>query len=414
MFTSVCLLFVCLSSAGNTGNAFKLEPHPSGQSASLVASKRLDREAKSLYIITIQATNNDENKTTTKVILINVTDENDNPPVFSRHNYSVTIFSNRSIGSEVLRVNAKDADIGENARISFHLLNYRSLFRILPRSGTILLNQKIRVDRTTRPYELQVEARNGAHKSLTIVRVRVLPVNEYRPFFENLKYTIRVSEAIKTGNSVTRVLARDYDYGVNGELNFTIITGNKTYFRIDDDGVVRTRQSLLTLGGSNYTLTVVVSDKGTPPKRSLHVADVYITIEEIQKHKVKFDLPLYHVSIAEDTPVGTSILTVRAVTGMRRTRIHGTSQAERKLDRKSRKVVYSIGNPNGYRYFSIGKHTGEIKTKAAMDYEKVKSYRYVIKKNKYSDVFLKQQQQQKNVNNQGLMKWSKHYFLYRG
>ena len=388
MFTSVYLLFVCLSSAGNTGNAFKLEPHPRGQGASLVASKRLDREAKSLYTITIQATNNDENKTTTKVILINVTDENDNPPVFSRHNYSVTIFSNRSSGSEVLRVNATDADIGENARISFHLLNYRTLFRILPRSGTILLNQKLRVDRTTRPYELQVEARNGAHKSLTIVRVRVLPVNEHRPFFENLKYTIRVSEAIKTGNSVTRVLARDYDYGVNGELNFTIITGNKTYFRIDDDGVVRTRQSLLTLGGSNYTLTVVVSDKGIPPKRSLHVADVYITIEEIQKHKVKFDLQLYHVSIAENTPVGATILTVRAVTGMRRTRIEGTSQVERKLDRKSRRVVYSIGNPDGYRYFSIGRHTGEIKTKVAMDYEKVKSYRYVINKNKYSDVFL--------------------------
>ena len=360
---------------GNTGNAFELRPHPSGRSASLLASKRLNRETKSLYNITIQAINADENKTSTKMIQIKVTDENDNAPVFSRHNYSVTIFSNFSSGSEVLRVNATDADVGENARIWFYLINHRNLFRLLPQTGTILLNQKIRVDRT-HSYTLFVGANNGAHKTITTVRVRVLAMNEYRPFFENLKYTIHVSEALKTGNSVTKVLARDYDYGTNGELNFTIISGNKSYFRIDENGVVRTRESLLKLGGSNCTLTVVVSDKGTPPKRSTDKAQVFIIITEIKKDKVKFDLPIYHVSIAENTPIGATILVVRAVTGVKTTRIEGPTQlAERRLDRKSKRVVYSIGNADGYRYFSIGKHTGEIRTKVAMDYEKIKNYR---------------------------------------
>ena len=342
-----------------------------------MASKRLDRETRSFYNITIRATNTEENKTSTKVISINVTDENDNPPVFSSTNHSVTIFSNLSSGSEVYRVSATDADVGENARMRFYLLNLQSLFRILPQSGTILLNQKVRVDRA-RTFTLIVAARNGAHKTITNVKVRVLAVNEYRPFFENLRYTIKVSEALKTGNSVTKVLARDFDYGINGELNFTIIAGNKSYFNIDDEGVVRTSESLLTLGGLNCTLTVIVRDKGTPPKRSKHIAKVFITIQEIKKHKVKFDLPIYHVAIAENTPIGTTILTVRAVTGMKKTRIEEIPQAERRLDKRSKRVVYSIANPDGHLYFSIGKHTGDIRTKGPMDYEKIKEYRQVV------------------------------------
>lgn len=355
---------------GNTGNAFELRPHPLGQSASLVAIRRLDREKISWYNLTILAVNIDENKTSTRVLSINVTDKNDNAPVFSHTNYSVTILSNLSSGSEVFRINATDADIGENARTRFYLLNHQSLFRMLPESGTILLNQKVRVDRAN-SYTLIVAARNGAHKTITTVKVHVLGVNEHRPFFEIPEYKVKVSEALKAGNSVTKVLATDYDYGKNGELNFTIIAGNVSYFSIDKEGVVKTRQSLLTRGGLNGSLTIIVSDKGTPPKRSVDVAKVYITIEEIKKHKVKFDLERYHVTIAENTPIGATILAVRAVSGVRREKLE-----EQRLDRKSSKrVVYSIGNADGNRYFKIGKHTGLITTQVAMDYEKVKEYR---------------------------------------
>lgn len=337
-----------------------------------MATRRLDRETTPWYNLTILATNTEENKTNTTVLSINVTDDNDNAPVFTHTNYSVNIFSNRSSNSEIFRVSASDADTGENARIRFYLLNHQSLFRMLPESGTILLNQKLRVDRK-RTYTLIVAARNGGHKTITFVTVRVLPVNEYRPFFENLQYRIRVSEAMKSGSSVIKVLAKDFDFGANGELNFSIIAGNMSYFSIDDEGVVRTRMSLLTLGGKNCSLTVIVSDKGTPPKRSKYIARVYIIIDAIKKHKVTFDLKEYHVTLAENTPVGSTILTVRAITGS--TKLDEIPQAERRLEKRSKRVVYSIGNPMGNLAFTIGRHTGEIRTKVSLDYEKVKEYR---------------------------------------
>ena len=357
---------------GNIGNAFELTHHPLGQSASLVATKRLDRETTPWYNLTILAKNTEENKTSTTVLSINVTDDNDNAPIFTRTNYSVTILSNRSSGSEIFRVSATDADVGDNARIRFYLLNHQSLFRMLSSSGTILLNQKLRVDRK-RTYTLIIAARNGPHKTITFVSVRVLPVNEYRPFFENLQYRIKVSEAMKVGNSVIKVLAKDFDYGTNGELNFSIIAGNISFFSIDDTGVVRTRASLLTLGGKNSTLTVVVNDRGKPPKRATHIAKVFIIIEAIKKHKVTFDLKEYHVAIAENTPVGATILTVRAVFG--RTKVDEIPQAQRRLDKRSKRIVYSIGNALGNLAFTIGRHTGEITTKLNLDYEKIKEYR---------------------------------------
>ena len=76
------------------------------------------------------------------------------------------------------------------------------------------------------------------------------------------------------------------------------------------------------------------------------------------------------MTIAENTPIGATILAVRAVSGVKREKLE-----EQRLDRKSKRVVYSIGNADGNRYFKIGKHSGLITTQVAMDYEKVKEYR---------------------------------------
>lgn len=80
---------------------------------------------------------------------------------------------------------------------------------------------------------------NGVYKSIVNVVVRVFLVNENRLFFENLKYNVKVFEVLKVGNLVIKVLVLDFDYGINGEFNFIVIVGNKIYFIIDDEGVVR-------------------------------------------------------------------------------------------------------------------------------------------------------------------------------
>ena len=50
---------------------------------------------------------------------IHISDENDNPPVFTQGIYTATIPENVPQGYSVTRVNTSDADIGINAEHSF-------------------------------------------------------------------------------------------------------------------------------------------------------------------------------------------------------------------------------------------------------------------------------------------------------
>ena len=43
-------------------------------------------------------------------VIINVTDENDHPPVFAQSNYTVNIEENTKIGSNIVTVTATDND----------------------------------------------------------------------------------------------------------------------------------------------------------------------------------------------------------------------------------------------------------------------------------------------------------------
>jgi hypothetical protein len=48
-------------------------------------------------------------------------DANDNAPEFEHTRYSVQLPANASLGQQVIRVAARDADDGENARLTYTL-----------------------------------------------------------------------------------------------------------------------------------------------------------------------------------------------------------------------------------------------------------------------------------------------------
>ncbi|NXH90108.1 PCDGE protein, partial [Edolisoma coerulescens] len=56
-------------------------------------------------------------------VRVNVTDANDNPPVFSKRVYEARVAENPPVGSLVLRVRATDADAGSNGRVSYSFSN---------------------------------------------------------------------------------------------------------------------------------------------------------------------------------------------------------------------------------------------------------------------------------------------------
>ena len=95
----------------------------------------LDRETTALYVLNIVATDSgtmDAVRSTTHVLTVTITDDNDNAPVFSPTYYFVSISENAAVGTTVTSVTATDADSSTAGTITYGIAsgNSGNVFRV--------------------------------------------------------------------------------------------------------------------------------------------------------------------------------------------------------------------------------------------------------------------------------------------
>ncbi|NXN12547.1 PCDG9 protein, partial [Indicator maculatus] len=154
--------------------------------AELVLRRTLDREREqSLQLVLTALDSGDPPLSGTAQLCINVTDANDNAPVFAQDRYRVSLREDSPPGSMVLNVSATDADAGTNARITYGFgetpTKVLQKFVLDSESGIMTLQEALDFEQT-RSYTLLVEARDGG--SLVThceVEVEVLDVNDNAP-----------------------------------------------------------------------------------------------------------------------------------------------------------------------------------------------------------------------------------------
>ncbi|KAF7228198.1 protocadherin gamma-C5-like [Nothobranchius furzeri] len=102
---------------------FALKPSFS-QNYALITNGVLDRENVSEYHVEITATDaGSPPLSSKKTVVVSITDVNDNAPVFSQPSYNVYLKENGVPGSILYSVSASDLDSGENAKISYSILD---------------------------------------------------------------------------------------------------------------------------------------------------------------------------------------------------------------------------------------------------------------------------------------------------
>ncbi|NWW99876.1 PCDG7 protein, partial [Caloenas nicobarica] len=156
----------------------------------VVTSRELDREQVSEYnpnlrLVLTALDGGDPPRSGTAQLCINVTDANDNAPVFVQDRYLVSLREDAPPGSTVLNVSASDADAGTYARITYGFgkmpAKVLQKFVVDAERGTITLKETLDFE-DTRGYTLLVEARDGgglvAHCEVEVV---VLDVNDNAP-----------------------------------------------------------------------------------------------------------------------------------------------------------------------------------------------------------------------------------------
>ncbi|NXH84205.1 PCDGH protein, partial [Edolisoma coerulescens] len=192
--------------------------------AELVLRRALDREKEqSLRLVLTALDGGDPPRSGTAQLWINVTDANDNPPVFAQDRYRVSLREDAPPGWTVLNVSASDADAGTNARISYSFgetpAKVLQKFVVDAETGAITLQEALDFEET-RGYTLLVEARDGgglvAHCE---VELDVLDVNDNVPEITILSLSSPVPEDAPTGTVVALLNVNDPDSGENGQVS---------------------------------------------------------------------------------------------------------------------------------------------------------------------------------------------------
>ncbi|CAM5170924.1 unnamed protein product [Natator depressus] len=340
----------------------------------LMLEKSLDREKQnSQHLILTAVDGGDPVRSGTAYIRINVTDANDNPPVFSEEIYKVSLRENLPRGSLVLQVKAADQDEGLYAQITYSFSNIpdnaRTLFFLDPEEGRIT-NTRILDFEDTHKYMLGVEARDGGGQSAhSKVQIEILDENDNAPELTFTSVSSPVAEDSVPGTVIALIKVRDQDTGENGEVSchiqhnlpFKVVVSSNSYYKLLTDSTLDRERT------PEYNITITATDKGSPPLSTQKT--ILLHISDINDNAPLFEKPSYTAYVPENNPSGASIFSVKA--------------SDRDLDRNAR-VTYSILSSNLQEvplssYISINSQTGAIYAQRSFDYEQFREFEMQVK-----------------------------------
>ncbi|XP_038006496.1 protocadherin gamma-B5-like [Motacilla alba alba] len=283
----------------------------------LVLRHALDREREhSLSLVLTALDGGDPPRTGTAQLWINVTDANDNPPVFAQDRYRVSLREDAPPGSTVLNVSASDADAGTNAHITYGFGEMADKvlqkFMVDGETGMITLHEALDFE-DTRAFSLAVEATDGgglvAHCK---VEVEVLDVNDNPPEITVLSLSSPVPEDAPVGTVVALLKVRDRDSGENGQVSCEL-SGEAPLSLVASSGgsyKVVTASALDREQACEHRVTVVARDRGRPALRSSR--ELVLEVSDVNDNAPVFEEAAYSAYVAENNAAGALVLRVQA------------------------------------------------------------------------------------------------------
>ncbi|XP_045886278.1 protocadherin gamma-C5-like [Micropterus dolomieu] len=268
------------------GSTFNLKPSFSDNYA-LVTSGALDRESFPEYNIEITATDSGSPPLSSKkTINVSIADVNDNPPVFTQPSYNVYLKENGVPGSILYSVSASDLDFGENAKISYSILDSKvqdvsvsSYVYINSDNGSIYSMHSFDYEKL-KVFQIQVQAKDQGSPSLSsnaTVHVFILDQNDNAPAviypssaaLGSLSHQ-RMPRSAKAGHLVTKVTAVDADSGHNAWISYRLAEAtDASLFTVNlYTGEVRTKRAASEQDDSSQRLLIEIKDDGEPVQSS--------------------------------------------------------------------------------------------------------------------------------------------------
>ncbi len=349
---------------GTDASSFDID----SSSGQLKVKAALDYEDKTSYSVRITVSDGD--LTDRISVTIRVTDVDDNrAPVFSQDSFTlrIEIDDETAAGADIGRAfSATDAD---NDTLTYRLGGTDAASFDIVRTTGQLQTTAAFISDTRSDYSVIVTATDGnggsASVDVTVTATRRAPeVTNSAPVFTDGNSTTRtIDENTAADTNIgTPVAATDTN---NDTLTYTLGGYNAASFDIDSEtGHLKTKAWLDYERKNSYTVTITVSDGSLTDSIT-----VTINVNNVN------DAPAFAIvsivvagsgsppvtrSVAENTAAGENI---------------GTPVAA--VDQENDTLTYTLSGDDASS-FSIDSETGQLKTKAALDYEEKTSYSVTI------------------------------------
>lgn len=300
---------------GNADRVFQINQY----SGVITTQKLLDFETTASYTLIVQATNM-AGMASNATLLIQVVDENDNPPVFQQLHYHGSISEAAQVNSVVLNsddsplvIKATDADRNQNALLVYQIVEDTAKMFFTVDSGTGSIRTIANLDHETFAiFHFHVHVRDSGRPQLTAdspteVTIQVIDTNDSPPRFSQNAYESVLLLPTYIGVEALQVSATDPDKDVPTELTYSLTDGVLDHFVIKpSSGVIVVKNN--NFSKERFRFSVKVSDG-----KFSSTALVTILVREALDSGLSFTQSIYSTSIQENVSNITKVAVVSAV-----------------------------------------------------------------------------------------------------
>ncbi|XP_023385931.1 protocadherin-23 [Pteropus vampyrus] len=367
---------------GNTGEYFAINE----TSGELSTTHALDREQVNSFALVILCSDlGDPPRSSIVQLQVRVLDDNDHSPFFPALHYQSSVREDAQVGTVVLVLSAVDKDEGLNGQteyctsivtvkalaldsiqdsIKYSIFsgNEDGVFSLCSNSGELTVKEPKFLDFEVRKEaRLIVLAESSGHRAYSKVAILILDMNDNLPHFEQSIYQVSVSEGHFYNAHVVQVFATDLDSGLNGLIEYSILSGNQgEAFHIDALSGEITADGILDYEHiSSYSLIVQATDKGMPRLSGTTVVKIQVT--DVNDNAPTF-LPLEAVEIAENSLPGVIVTRIS---------VHD-------VDLNSAFIFSFSKESNPGTKFAIDRNTGVVVLVKTLDFEEATEYELLI------------------------------------
>ncbi|XP_078524424.1 B-cadherin-like isoform X3 [Lissotriton helveticus] len=339
----------------------------------LSVTQPLDREKKDQYVLNSHAVSENGLPAEEPMeIIIKVTDQNDNRPVFTESVFKGSVEEMATPGTSVMVISATDLDDSINTYngiLSYSILNQEPkeptdhMFTVNKETGVISVIASGLDRERVRVYTLTVQAADMEGEGLTTTataEIEIKDTNDHAPIFDPKTYVATVPEN-EQEFEVQRLTVSDNDEANTKTSNavYKIVKGNEGgFFKITtdpatNDGILTTAKGLDFEGKEQHVLFITAENE-VPFVPGVQTSTATVTVDVQDANEPPFfEPPIMNVEAAEDLKLGQRIATVRA---------------QDPDTKQNQKIRYIMGNDPA-KWMSIDPETGILTGNGNLDRE---------------------------------------------